>query len=88
MIFRQEPTSPEKSEADLMLVLNGSLQKTGIPAYIRFNKVGYSQSGAISGLLAEKSNAEDLVKDHSNMLIRAAKSVDEKVIGIIASERW
>ena len=36
----------------------------------------------------EKSNAEDLVRDHSNMLIRAAKSVDEKVIGIEALERW
>ena len=88
VIFRREPTSPEKSEADLMLVLNESLQKAGIPAYTRFSRVGYSQSGAISALLTEKSNAESLVRDHSNMLIRAAKSVDEKVIGIEALERW
>ena len=88
VIFRREPTSPEKSEADLMLVLNESLQKAGIPAYIRFSRVGYSQSGAISALLTERSNVEDLVKDHSNMLIRDAKSADEKVIGIEALERW
>lgn len=70
-----------------MLTLNESLQKAGIPAHTRFSRVGYSQSGAISALLTEKSSAENLVRDHSNMLIRAAKSVDEKVIGIEALER-
>ncbi len=69
-------------------MLNESLQKAGIPAYIRFSRVGYSQSGAISALLSEKGNAENLVRDHSNMLIRAAKSIDEKVIGVEALERW
>ena len=88
VIFRREPTSARKSEADLMLILNESLQKAGIPAYTRFSRVGYSQSGAISALLTEKSNAENLVRDHSNMLIRAAKSVEKKVIGIEALERW
>ena len=88
VIFRRESASSQKSEADLILVLNESLQKAGIPAYIRFSRVRYSQPGAISALLTEKSSAEDLVKDHSNMLIRAAKSVDKKVIGIEALERW
>ena len=71
-----------------MFVLNESLQKTGVPAYIRFSRVGYAQSGAISALLTEKSSAEDLVREHSNLLIRATKSVDERVIGIEALERW
>lgn len=88
MIFRRESTSARKSEADLMLILNESLQKAGIPTYNRFSRVGYSQSGAISALLTEKSNAENLVRDHSNMLIRAAESVDEKVTSIEALERW
>lgn len=88
VIFRKEATFPQRSEADLMLVLNESLQRAGVPAYTRFSKVGYSQSGAISGLLTEKSNAEDLIRDHSNALIRAAKSVDEGVIGVEALERW
>ena len=61
VIFRREPTSLQKSEADLMLALNKSLQKAGIPAYTRFSRVGYLQSGAISALLTEKSSAEDLV---------------------------
>ncbi len=88
IIFRREALSPQKSEADLMLALNESLQKAGIPAYTRFSRVGYSQSGAISALLTEKSSAEQLVNNHSNILIRAAKAVDAGVIGVEALERW
>ena len=36
IIFRREALSPQKSEADLMLALNESLQKAGVPAYTRF----------------------------------------------------
>ena len=79
---------PQKSEADLMLVLNKSLQKTGVPAYLQFCRVGYAQSGAISALLTEKSSAEELIREHSNILIRAAKSVDKGVIGFEALDRW
>ncbi len=67
-----------------MLVLNEALQRVNLLAYVRFSKVGYSQSGVISGLLTEKSNAEDLLRDHSIVFIRAAKSVDEGVIGVEA----
>ena len=88
VIFRKEAAVSQRSEADLMLFLNELLQKAEIPAYIRFSKVGYSQSGAISGLLTEKSNAEDLIKDHTTTLIRAAKLVDEGVIGVETLERW
>lgn len=63
-----------------MLVLGETLQKVGMPAYTRFSRVGYSQSGSISALLTEKSNAEELTKGHSNTLIRATKSVDEGVM--------
>lgn len=55
---------------------------------LRFCRVGYAQSGAISAFLKEKASAEDLVKEHSNVLIRAAKSIDEAVIGVEALERW
>ena len=88
VIFRREPSVSQKSEADLMLALNESLPKAGIPAYTRFSRVGYSQSGAISALLTEKFNAEELISNHTNILIRAAKSVDEGVIGVEALERW
>ena len=88
LFFRRQANSHQKLEANLMLVLNESLRKAGVPAYVRFSRVGYSQSGAISGLLTERSNAEDLIRHHSNILIRAAKSIDEGVIGVEALERW
>ncbi len=88
VIFRQELFLSQKSEADLMLAFNESLQKAKISAYIRFCRLGYSQSGAISSLLTEKSNEEELINIHSNVLIRVAKSVDNKVMGKEALERW
>ena len=87
VIFRQELLSPQKLEADLMLTLNKSIQKTGVPAYTRFSKVGYLQSGAISALFTEKSNAKELINIHSNILMRAAKSVDKGVVEVEALER-
>lgn len=41
VIFRREASSPQKSESDLMLALNESLQKAGISTYTRFSRVGY-----------------------------------------------
>lgn len=71
-----------------MLILNEKLQQANLPAYIGLSKVGYSQSGAISGLLTEKSKAEERLKNYSIIFIRAAKSVDKAVIGVEALERW
>ena len=71
-----------------MLALNEALQKAGESALVRFSRVKYSQSGAISGLLTEKSRAEDLLKARKNILIRAAKMVDAAVIGAETLEHW
>lgn len=71
-----------------MLILNDSLQRAGISAYTRFSKVGYSQSGALSGLVIDKSNADDLIRGHSNVLIRESKLVDQGVTGLEALEWW
>ena len=71
-----------------MLALNEALQKVEKPAFVRFSRVGYSPSGAISALLTEKSDAVELLKTRSNPLIRAAKPVDPAVIGVEALERW
>ncbi len=58
IIFRQEDLSIQKSEADLIFAHNRALQRVEIPTYTRFSRIGYSQSGAISGLLIEKSSLE------------------------------
>ena len=88
IIFSQEALPPQKSKADLMLALNKLLQKAGILAYTRFSRVRYLQSRAISALLIEKSNIKQLVGNYSNIFIRAAKTVDVRVIGVEALEHW
>ena len=88
VIFRQEALSPQKLEADLMLALNKSLQKAEIPAYTRFTRVEYLQSLAIFTLLTEKSSTKQLVGNHSNILIKAAKVIDTEVIIIEALKHW
>lgn len=88
VIFWREALSAQKSEADLMLALNESLQKASVPPHTRFSRVGYLQSGAISALLTEKSSADQLITTHANILIRAAKSVGARIIRVEALERW
>ena len=58
VIFRREVLLSQKSEAELMLALNKLLRKAGILTYTRFSRVGYSQFGAISALLTEKSSVK------------------------------
>ena len=88
ILFPRKEAQPQKSEEDIMLALNEALQKAGEPASVRFSRVGYSQSGAISALLTEKADATELLKIRTNVLIRAAKMVDQAVIGAETLERW
>ena len=76
----------QKSGADLMLALNEALQKAGEET--RFCRVRYSPSGAISTLLTEKANAGLFIPRLSNVLIRAAKTVDQAIVGVEILEHW
>ena len=88
ILFPREEVQPKRSEEDIMLALNEALQKAGEPATVRFSRIGYSQSGAISALLTEKADAKELLETRRNILIRAAKTVDTAVIGAEALEHW
>ena len=83
ILFPREISRQHKSEADLMLVLNEALQKAGETQDIRFSRVIYAPSGAISALLTEKADAGLLVPRWLNLLIRAAKLVDASVVRIV-----
>ena len=78
----------EKSEADLMLALNEALQQVGEETSIRFTRVRYAPSGAISALLSEKADAGQIIPRRSNLLIRAVKAVDPAVVRIEILEHW
>lgn len=64
ILFPRNP-GQEKSEADLILALNEALQQVGEETYIRFTRVRYAPSGAISALLTEKADAGELIPRRS-----------------------
>ena len=87
ILFPRKNDSQLKSEADLMLALNEALQKAGIETKIRFSRVRYTSSGSISALLTKKADTTMLIPSKSNPLIRAAKSVDDAVVGLEVLEQ-
>lgn len=88
VMFWHESTSAQKSEIDLILTHNESVQKVGIQAYTQFSSIRYLQLRVFFILFMEKSSAKILVKDYYNMLIRVAKLINEKVISIEIWEWW
>lgn len=65
-----------------MLALNEALQKAGVETKICFSQVRYAPSVSISALLTEKAGATMLIPSRLNLLIQAAKSVNDAVVGI------
>ena len=88
ILFPRQNDSKLKSKANLMLVLNEALQKAGIETKVCFSRVRYAPSGSISALLTEKADATMLISLRSNLLIQAAKSVDNAVVGVEVLEQW
>ena len=71
-----------------MLALNETLQKAGVESNVRFCQVRYAPCGSISALLTEKADAAMLLPEQSNLLIRAAKTIDDAVVGVEVLEQW
>ena len=71
-----------------MLALNKAFHKVGKRLDMQFSKTRYAASGVISALLTKKADARLLILCLSNLLIRAAKTVDSTVVGIKVLEHW
>ena len=56
ILFPRKGGGEFKSEADLMLILNEFLQKTGVDPKVGFSQIQYVPSGSILALLLEKAN--------------------------------
>lgn len=88
ILFPRKSGGQLKSEADLMLALNKALQRAGVEPKVRFSRVRYAPSGSISALFTEKADATMLLPQWSNLLIRAAKMVDDMIVGVEILEQW
>lgn len=63
-------------------MLNEALQKTGIKTRVWFNQVQCVPLGFILALLTKKANRVMFISSKSNLLIWAAKSIDEIVVEV------
>ena len=67
---------------DLILKLNTEIRRLeGVPKSVKAIKILYSEKGAISVFLSNKSDANELVNKYRNRLIKVVKIVDVLVIG-------
>ena len=88
ILFPRKIEGQPKSEANIMLALNEALQKAGVKSKVRFSRVRYASSGSISVLLTEIADVVMLLPKQSNLLIRAAKAVDDAIVGVEVLEQW
>lgn len=69
ILFPQKNSNQFKSEADLMLALDETLQKAGVKAKVQFSRVQYISSRSILVLFIEKTATTMLISSRSNLLI-------------------
>lgn len=65
-----------------MLALNESLQKARVDLKVRFSQVQYALSGSILALLFEKTNAIMFLSQRLDLLIWAAKTIEDTMVGV------
>ena len=69
---RQKQVIKSANLPNLLLALNKVIKEWGLPDYIRLIKLGYTETGAISGLLAEKATVNILIPYYSDVLVKVA----------------
>ena len=72
----------------MLLALNKAMRQWGLPEHIRLIKLGYTGTGAISGLLSEKSIASMIIPNYSDSMIKIAIQFDPAITGIGQAEQW
>ncbi|MCJ1360069.1 MAG: hypothetical protein MMC33_010072 [Icmadophila ericetorum] len=77
-----------KQEGDLMLALNEALQGAGVELQIRFGRIGYAKSGAISALLNERAYTGMILPKFETLLLDAIRGIDKEVTTVEAVETW
>ena len=72
----------------MLLALNKAMRQWGLPKHIRLIKLGYTGSGAISGLLSEKAIVLMIIPAYSDLIIKIAIQFDAAITGIGQAEQW
>jgi hypothetical protein len=89
IIFQRQKNAPKNANLpNLLLALNRAMKQWGLPDHIRLLKLGYTGTGAISGLLSEKAVAPMIIPTYSDSLIKVAIQYDINITGIDQAEQW
>jgi len=89
IIFQRQKDAPKNANLpNLLLALNKAMKQWGLPDHIRLLKLGYTGTGAISGLLGEKATASMIIPMYSDALIKIAIQDDTNITGIDQAEQW
>ena len=81
-IFTRQGDIDRMPEEDLMLELNIEIRRLeSVPKSVKTIKILYLGKGAISVLLSDKSDANELVNKYRDRLIKIVKIIDVLIIG-------
>lgn len=70
ILFNREKTSQPVKIPDLLLAINKAIKDQGLPDHIRLLRLWETPTGAISGLLKERANAE-MLNSAKNAILEA-----------------
>ena len=80
--------SGQADMSDLLLAINLAIKKAGLPDHVRFFRMSYTTTGAISGLLGDRATAGMLCPAYNTLLINTARALDPAIIGVQKAEQW
>jgi hypothetical protein len=88
ILQRQKNADKTTNLPNLLLALNKAMKEWGLPDHIRLIKLGYSETGTLSGLLTDKATADMLIPYYSDALIKVAIQYNINITGISQAEEW
>jgi hypothetical protein len=78
---------PEGSVTAIASAVSIALFKVGTPDHIRLWSLRKNENGVLTGLVKERTNAEQFLKYHDTILL-AARKADSGIVGVESNETW
>ena len=87
ILFSREKPTKSVNIPDLLLAINLAIKRCGLSEHICLLKLWEIPSGAISGLLKERANAE-MLNSAKEEILKAVKELDSSIVFFQAAEQW
>jgi hypothetical protein len=78
---------PQDDATDILSEVNRALTKAGVPDHIRLDKLRRNEKGVLTGLVRDRTNAEQFLH-YNDIILLAARRVDTGVIAVESNETW